>query len=111
MLGPSQVIFFCCFFVLQSFEDLVELPSSEDIANFVQEQDQKHEELHCKVWLRTSCVIFPDANVLKSGSSAEDKYHNFYIDGIVHVLEHSTFIARLILCFTMTLFSIQSISI
>ena len=50
--------------MLQSFEDLVELPSSEDIADFVKKQDQKREEVHFKVWLRMSCDIFPDANVL-----------------------------------------------
>lgn len=85
MSSTSQVIFFCSFFLLQFFEELVELPSSEDIAECVKEQDQRREELHSKVWLRTSCVIFPDANVLKSGSSTEEKYHNFYIDAIIYV--------------------------
>lgn len=107
MFGSTQVIFFPCIFVLQSFEDLVELPSAEDIVNFVKEQDQEQEELHFKVWLRTPFVIFPDANALKSDNSAENKYHKLYIDGIIQMLEHNTFIAKMILCFTMTLLSLQ----
>ncbi|XP_050704972.1 uncharacterized protein LOC126990394 [Eriocheir sinensis] len=48
MSSTSQVIFFCSFFLLQFFEELVELPSSEDIAECVKEQDQRREELHSK---------------------------------------------------------------
>ena len=70
MFGPSQVIFFWSFFVLQCFEDLVELPSSEDIANFGKEQEPKYVE---KVM-----YYFPDANILRSGSTAEDKYRNLH---------------------------------
>lgn len=58
MFSPTQVIFFSCFFVLQSFEELVELPSAEDIANFAREQDQEREELHFKVWLRHHVLYF-----------------------------------------------------
>ena len=87
MFGPSQVIN-CFFLVLQSFEDHIELPSPEDIGNFVKEQDQKYEELHFKVWLRMSDVIFYDPNVPKSGIINKDhSFYYFFVDGIILVLE------------------------
>ena len=47
--------------MLQSFEDLVEVPSSEDVETFVAHQDQKREELHFKV--RILCALFLDVRI------------------------------------------------
>ena len=58
MFSLTYIILFSCFFLLQSFEDLVELPSAEDIVNFVKEQDQEQEELHLKVYLKHYVLYF-----------------------------------------------------
>ncbi|MPC52605.1 hypothetical protein E2C01_046477 [Portunus trituberculatus] len=74
-----------CHIPLKTLSDY--LQPSRDIASDVTEQGHTPQAVHFRV--RASRVIFPLANVLTSGSSAQDKCHHFDTDGAIHVSEHS----------------------